>query len=160
MVNRSNAELIEDMRWQLDKIRDRQDANARLLTALDSVRDQLGALEVRVTSPDGTVTVVAGTGGIIRSVELAPHAVSGNSATLAAALNATIRQATGEAHRRQVELCRAAVGDDVDVTQLLGRQATITDHPGPNTDPARSEGGAFHHTGYDEEEVSIYDTGR
>ncbi|WP_166677741.1 YbaB/EbfC family nucleoid-associated protein [Amycolatopsis arida] len=154
----SNAELIEEMRWQVRKIRDRQAENDALLGKLDTMRSRLTALEVRVSSPDGTVTVVAGAGGIVRGVELADTAVRGTASALAATLNATIRQAVREATERQLELVRGSVGADVDPERVLGPRAKLTGYgladPEPEPAPAPAP------TEEDEEPRSIFEPRR
>ncbi|MCP2253689.1 hypothetical protein LY13_002443 [Prauserella aidingensis] len=50
----------------------------------EAAKEQLSALEARVSSPDGHVIVVAGSGGIVRSVELADSAMGTNARTLSA----------------------------------------------------------------------------
>ncbi len=78
----SNADLIEEMRWQLRKIEERKADNARLLAQPGS----------SVTSADGTVTVVAA-GGVLQEVRLTPEAMRTDPARLGAVIAATVRDA-------------------------------------------------------------------
>lgn len=123
MIEQSSRDLVEEMRWQLGKIRDREAANEELLGKLDEAKQQLAALEARVSSPDGRVTVAAGSGGIVRSVELAENAMNTNAKTLTATINATVQAAIAEATGKQLEIVRAQVADDVDPVRILGPQA-------------------------------------
>lgn len=131
VTNPSNRELIEEMRWQVSKIRNKQAENAELLDKLDAVKDRLAALEASATSPDGMVTVVAGAGGIVRSVTLDDAAMRSSASSLSAAINDTIRDAIAMATRHQLEIVRADVGDSVDVQQILGPQAKFADYGTP-----------------------------
>jgi DNA-binding protein YbaB len=121
----SNKELLDDMRWQLQKIRDKQAENDEMLGKLDAAKSALSLLEATAASPDGTVTVTAGAGGIVRSVSLGDAAMASNAATLSAAINATIREAIAEATRKQLEIVHASVGEDIEPDHILGPQATF-----------------------------------
>ena len=109
-----NTELIEELRGRLNRVRADKEA---VLATVASAHAELAALAATATSPDGTVTVVAGPGGIVRSVSLR------GDAQLSAALEATIHQAVAEVTRRQLEIVRERLGDHVDPTQILGPQA-------------------------------------
>ncbi|SEF28971.1 hypothetical protein SAMN05421837_104441 [Amycolatopsis pretoriensis] len=73
-----NAQLIEEMRWQLKRIEDRRAENQRLLTEIDE---------------STTVTVLTGPGGVVSEVRLAPEAMRLDAGTLGRAITAAIRQA-------------------------------------------------------------------
>ncbi|MGW5716170.1 YbaB/EbfC family nucleoid-associated protein [Amycolatopsis sp. NPDC003865] len=80
----NNAQLIEEMRWQLKQIEERKAENQRLLTASEHT--------TRV------VTVVAGPGGVVSEVRLAPEAMQLDADTLSRTVTAAIREAvTGRA---------------------------------------------------------------
>lgn len=128
MTNPSNRELIEEMRWQVSKIRNKQAENAELLGKLDAVKDKLAALEASATSPDGMITVVAGAGGIVRSVTLDDAAMRSSAARLSAAINDTIRDAIAAATRQQLAIVHDDVGASVDAEQVLGPQAKFAGH--------------------------------
>ncbi len=74
-----NAQLIEEMRWQLRQIENRKADNQRLLSAV---------------APERCVTVVAGPDGVVSEVRLAPEAMRLDAATLSQAITAAIRGAT------------------------------------------------------------------
>ncbi|MQA61855.1 MAG: DUF2694 domain-containing protein [Actinophytocola sp.] len=123
MSYQSSKDLIEGMRWQVQKIKNKQAENDELLGKLDRLRPQLSALEATATSPDGTVTVFAGAGGIVRSVQLTDAAMRSNASTLAAAINAAIEQAIGKATAMQLEIVRNGLGETIEPEAILGPQA-------------------------------------
>jgi DNA-binding protein YbaB len=126
-----NAELIEELRAQLARIEARRADNDAMLARLTETDAELAALAVTATSPDQAVTVVAGPGGIVRSVRLAEHAMRSSAAALSEVIDATVRQAVAQAARRQVEIVRDRVGHDVDPLWLLGPQAAFAELRAP-----------------------------
>lgn len=139
MTNPTSKDLLDELRWQLAKIEDKQAENKELLGRLDTVKAELSALSVSATSPDGTVTVVAGSGGIVRSVDLADSALRSNSKTLSAAITETVRAAIAQATRKQWEIVRGEIGDGVEPEQVLGPQARFTAFAGQSPARARVE---------------------
>ena len=91
-----NAQLIEEMRWQLKQIENRKAENQRLLAGI-------------AVSPDRPVTVVAGPGGRVSEVRLAPEAMRLDAETLGRTITAAIQEAaTGRAAAPR----RPVVADD------------------------------------------------
>lgn len=89
MAELSNPQLIEEMRWQLREIEARKAENAKALAASGGVTE--------VTSPDETVTVAVGPGGVISEVRLTDKAMASSASALGEVITATIRRAlTGE----------------------------------------------------------------
>jgi hypothetical protein len=84
----SNPQLIEELRWQLKQIEERKAENQRLLNGIAA-----GG------SPDRVVTVVAGPGGAIGEVRLAPEAMRLDAVTLGRAITVAITTAITEAVR-------------------------------------------------------------
>ncbi|WP_103347960.1 hypothetical protein [Amycolatopsis sp. CA-128772] len=82
-----NAQLIEEMRWQLKQIEDRKAENQRLLA------DIVASGHATVVSPDRFVTVLAGPGGLVSEVRLTPEAMRLDAGTLSRTITATIREA-------------------------------------------------------------------
>jgi DNA-binding protein YbaB len=82
-----NAQLIEEMRWQLRQIEDRKAENQRLLAGID------GSNHTTVVSPDRAVTVLAAPGGVVSEVRLAPEAMRFDAVTLSRTITAAIREA-------------------------------------------------------------------
>ncbi|UOX87641.1 YbaB/EbfC family nucleoid-associated protein [Amycolatopsis sp. FBCC-B4732] len=82
-----NPQLIEEMRWQLRQIEERKADNQRLLAGI------AGSEHTTVTSPDRSVTVLAGPGGVVSEVRLAPEAMRFDAITLSRTITAAIREA-------------------------------------------------------------------
>ncbi len=74
-----NAQLIEEMRWQLKQIEDRKAENQRLLAGSENT--------TRV------VTVLTGPSGSVSEVRLAPGAMRLDAETLGRTITAAIREA-------------------------------------------------------------------
>ncbi|MGC7102531.1 YbaB/EbfC family nucleoid-associated protein [Amycolatopsis lurida] len=136
MAYQSSTDLLEEMRWRLGQIRDRQARNEELRATLEQTGAQLSALEATATSPDGTVTVIAGSGGIVRSVHLSDSAMRANAAALSATITSTIEAAIGQATTKQLEIVQARLGDEVDPGQILGPQAKFASYGTPAPAPA------------------------
>lgn len=125
--------VIDELRAQLTVLRDRKAENDELLGKITTARAELDALAATATSPDATVTVVAGPGGIVRSVRFTEAALHTDAATLSATVTATIRDAVGRAGQQQLDIVRTRVGKNVDPVQILGPQAIFAT---PATEPA------------------------
>ncbi|ADJ50639.1 hypothetical protein AMES_8812 [Amycolatopsis mediterranei S699] len=82
-----NAQLIEEMRWQLKQIEDRKAENQRLLAGI------AGSGHTTVVSPDRSVTVLAGPDGVVSEVRLAPEAMRFDAVTLSRTITAAVREA-------------------------------------------------------------------
>lgn len=159
MTTQSNQDLIEEMRWQVAKIRDKQAENNELLGELDAAKDQLAALAAKVTSPDGTVAVTAGAGGIVQSVELSDGATGANARTLSATINATLRAAIAEATSQQLDIVRAHVGAEVEPAAVLGPQAKFASfaaRPDASAGPTPARGNPVHADHDDEPFGSVF----
>ncbi|WP_372671679.1 YbaB/EbfC family DNA-binding protein [Amycolatopsis kentuckyensis] len=74
-----NAQLIEEMRWQLKQIEDRRAENQRLIAASEHTTRM--------------VTVLAGPDGRASEVRLAPEAMRLDADTLGRTITAAIREA-------------------------------------------------------------------
>ncbi|WP_328445545.1 YbaB/EbfC family nucleoid-associated protein [Amycolatopsis sp. NBC_00438] len=90
---------------------------------LDAMRRELTGLRASAASPDGGVTVVTGPGGAVLDVTFTDAALAKGPKALSAALMATLREAVGEAARRQAVIVQEHVGDDGLVEQVLETQA-------------------------------------
>lgn len=88
-----NAQLIEEMRWQLKQIEDRKADNQRVLAGI------AGSEHITVVSPDRSVTVLAGPGGVVSEVRLAPEAMRFDAVTLSRTITAAIREAVAASGR-------------------------------------------------------------
>ncbi|MEU8631427.1 YbaB/EbfC family nucleoid-associated protein [Amycolatopsis sp. NPDC048633] len=88
-----NAQLIEEMRWQLKRIEDRKADNQRILAGI------AGSDHTTVVSSDRSVTVLAGPGGVVSEVRLAPEAMRFDAVTLSRTITAAIREAVAAGGR-------------------------------------------------------------
>ncbi|WP_318305887.1 YbaB/EbfC family nucleoid-associated protein [Amycolatopsis solani] len=91
---------------------------------LGAMQQELSELRAGASSPDGGVTVVTGPGGAVLDVKFTDAALAKGPQALSAALMATLREAVGEAARRQAVLVQEHLGDDLGlVDQVLETQA-------------------------------------
>ncbi|MEU0790881.1 YbaB/EbfC family nucleoid-associated protein [Amycolatopsis sp. NPDC005961] len=94
--------------------------------AVGAMRQELTELRASASSPDGGVTVVTGPGGAILDVEFTDAALAKGPKALSAALLTTLREAVGEAARRQAVLVEEHLGDNLGlVDQVLETQAVV-----------------------------------
>lgn len=136
MTEPTSEQLIEQARAQGRQARNKQAEFDELLSTLDEAHTQLHSLRVTATSPDDAVTVTAGAGGIVQSVELSDDAMNNtNAPSLASSINATIAQAIRQATEKQVDLVHRHVGENADVARILGPQAAFA----PSTESAATE---------------------
>ncbi|WP_410639618.1 YbaB/EbfC family nucleoid-associated protein [Amycolatopsis sp. lyj-346] len=91
---------------------------------LGAMQQQLTELRASAASPDGGVTVVTGPGGAVLDVEFTEAALAKGPRALSATLLTTLREAVGEAARRQAVIVEENMGDDLGlVDQVLETQA-------------------------------------
>ncbi|MFG1640810.1 YbaB/EbfC family DNA-binding protein [Amycolatopsis sp. NPDC049252] len=83
----NNPQLIEEMRWQLKQLEDRKAENQRLLAGI------AGSGHTTVVSPDRSVTVLAGPGGVVSEVRLAAEAMRYDAVSLSRIITAAVREA-------------------------------------------------------------------
>jgi DNA-binding protein YbaB len=131
MPDLSNPALIEEMRWQLQKIEDRKADNARLMSKLAEADQELGSMNAKTTSPDRSVTVIAGPGGTITAVQLGPDAMRSDEVSLSRLITATIQEAMTASTDEQLSIVRKHVGREVDALDVLGPQARFTAQAAP-----------------------------
>jgi DNA-binding protein YbaB len=114
---------FEDFQASLKNVDDR-------FENIEGMQSELASLEVSVTSPDRSVTVVAGPGGSIQNVSFTEAAMQLGSQRLGAVVTSTLHEAIAEAARRQAAIVQQYVGDDVPVLeQVLETQAQVTGTP-------------------------------
>jgi DNA-binding protein YbaB len=90
---------------------------------LGAMQQELTELRATASSPDGGVAVVTGPGGAVLDVKFTDAALAKGPQALSAALMATLREAVGEAARRQAVIVQEHLGDDGLVEQVLETQA-------------------------------------
>jgi DNA-binding protein YbaB len=89
----NNPRLVDEMRWQLKQIEDRKAENHRLLAGI------AGSGHTTVVSPDRSVTVLAGAGGVVSEVRLAPEALRFDAGTLSRMITAAVGEAVSAGGR-------------------------------------------------------------
>jgi DNA-binding protein YbaB len=110
-------------------------AEARF-AGVGDMQERIAQVETTVTSPDGTVTVVAGANGTVTDIRLSPTATRVDSAQLSALIMKTLRQAVAGAVQQQAGIVDNAFGDAFGInTSEQVRQAqaeafgTVADQP-------------------------------
>jgi DNA-binding protein YbaB len=97
---------------------------------LAGMREELATLEVAATSPDRSVTVVAGPGGSVTDVRLTESALQLGPHGLGRTIMSTLQSAIADAARQQAAIVQEYVGDDAPVLdQVLETQAEVTGTP-------------------------------
>lgn len=84
-------------------------AEARF-AGVGDMQERIAQVETTVTSPDGNVTVVAGAGGAVTALRLAPGAVRLGSDRLSEVIMTTLRQAVAGAVQQQAGIVDDAFG--------------------------------------------------
>ncbi|MFL6120076.1 YbaB/EbfC family nucleoid-associated protein [Actinophytocola sp.] len=95
---------------------------------LAGMQGELENLEVRATSPDQSITVVAGPGGSVTDIRLTDDALRLGAEQLSADLMATVREAVADAARRQAAVVEEFAGGPV-LDQVLETQSEVTGVP-------------------------------
>lgn len=97
---------------------------------LAGMQGELESLEVSATSPDRSVTVVAGPGGSVRDVRLTEEAMHLGPQRLGATIMSTLQEAVADAARQQAAVVQEYVGGDAPVLdQVLETQSEVTGVP-------------------------------
>jgi DNA-binding protein YbaB len=95
---------------------------------LAGMQGELENLEVRATSPDQSITVVAGPGGSVTDIRLTDDALRLGAEQLGVELMATLREAVADAARRQAAVVEEFAGGPV-LDQVLETQSEVTGVP-------------------------------
>lgn len=104
---------------------------------LGAMQADLSTLEATATSPDRSVTVVAGPGGAVLDIRVTDQALSRGAQALSITLMTTLRDAVAEAARKQASIVEEHMGDDLHlVDQVLETQAEVL---GTSVDELRSK---------------------
>ncbi|WP_216210504.1 YbaB/EbfC family nucleoid-associated protein [Amycolatopsis aidingensis] len=90
------------------------------------MQGELSQLEAAASSPDRSVTVVAGPGGSVKDIRLTEAALRQRPEALAQTLMSTLQEAVAESARKQAGIVDAHMGDDLQLTeQVLETQAEV-----------------------------------
>lgn len=139
---------MEQLRQQLARLeKTKQETDARL-ARIGDMRAEVAAVEARVTSPDRSVTVVAGPGGSVKNITFAEEARRLSPTQLSQITMATLRQAVAEAARRQAGVVQEQLGESLDLVNRVAQtqEATFaqlggTEPPRPTSQPGRPHQG-------------------
>jgi hypothetical protein len=89
-------------------------AEARF-AGVGDMQERIARVETTVTSPDGTVTVVAGAGGTVTDLRLTAGAMHLEAGQLAQRIMSTLRQAVAGAAQQQAGIVDDVFGDQLGV---------------------------------------------
>lgn len=95
---------------------------------LAGMRSELATLETRVSTPDQSITVVAGPGGSVLDIRLTEDAFRLGPEQLSGQLMATLREAVADAARQQAGIVEEYAGGPV-LEQVLETQSEVTGVP-------------------------------
>jgi DNA-binding protein YbaB len=133
-----SAEL-ERLTAEFEKFQARIKQAEVTFSGLGEMQERLGQLEAVATSPDRTVRVVAGAGGMVTDLQLTPEAMRKPAPALAAMIMTTMRTAIAEAARRQAGIVDETVGgafglnttDQVKQAQAEALRTTVSSEATP-----------------------------
>lgn len=95
---------------------------------LAGMQSELESLEVVVSSPDRSVTVVAGPGGSVLDIRITDEALRLGAERLGTELMTTLREAVADAARQQAGIVQEFAGGPV-LEQVLETQSEVTGVP-------------------------------
>jgi DNA-binding protein YbaB len=95
-------------------------------SGVGQLQAEIAGLEVSATSPDRSITVVAGPGGAIKDIRFTDAALRQSPQELSSTVLATLRQAVADVARRQAAIVEEHVGDGMHLMdQVLETQAEL-----------------------------------
>ncbi|QFU94008.1 YbaB/EbfC family nucleoid-associated protein [Amycolatopsis sp. YIM 10] len=96
------------------------------LANIGDMQAEIGELEATASSPDRSVTVVAGPGGSVKEIRLTEEAMRQRPQALSAALMQTLQAAVAESARKQAVIVDAHMGGELGATErVLETQAEL-----------------------------------
>lgn len=118
------SEEFERLVAEFEKFQARIERADDRFADLDQMRAEIVAIEASATSPDRSVTVVAGAGGAVTDIRFTEEAVRQRPDALARTVLATLHQAVAAAAREQAGVVEQYYGDDMRlVEQVFEAQA-------------------------------------
>ncbi|MHA6805842.1 YbaB/EbfC family nucleoid-associated protein [Salinifilum ghardaiensis] len=127
---------IEDLQRKLDRLREMGDQAEQRLADADRMREQISAIEAKVTSADKAVTVTAGPGGSVTNIEFTKDATKLSPIQLSSTVMGTLRQAVAQAAREQAGIVQEFAPEG-DVAERVRR--TQEEMLGVSIDPGEAE---------------------
>jgi DNA-binding protein YbaB len=101
------------------------------IAGYQNMKEEMTTLRTAATSPDRTVTVVAGPGGSILSVEFRPEALRLSPQALSRAVTTTLQQAVAQSARASAELVQRYAGDQIDIAARVNKVQEEVFGPAP-----------------------------
>lgn len=141
-----NEELLEQMRERLTRIENGATDAEQRLGRYTAMSEELKQVTETATSPDRSVTVVAGPGGSVQDIKLTEGIKRLRPEQLSASIMDTMRQALAAAARKQAAVVQETVGDTDVLERVLKTQEQIfgvpmtVDGPAADGDVTASRG--------------------
>jgi DNA-binding protein YbaB len=79
------------------------------------MKDEISAIRATASSPDRSVTVVAGPGGAVLDIKLTEQAMRNSAQQLSGSIMSALRLAVADGARRQAAIVQKYVGDRTDI---------------------------------------------
>lgn len=105
------------------------------LAGYQNMKEEIRALRASATSPDRAVTIVAGPGGSIIDVQLAPEAMRMPHHALARTFLSTVQQAVAQSARLSAEVVQRYAGDQIDIAARVNSVQEEVFGPAPEITP-------------------------
>jgi DNA-binding protein YbaB len=109
--------------------------NRQRVETYQRMTDELKAVEIRATSPDGMVTVVAGPGGAVTAITFSEAIRDTTPSALSAAVLSVLAEARALAARRQADVIRQGLGDTELLDRVLDSDSQLFGDPRPVAPP-------------------------
>lgn len=116
-----SAELLEQMRQGLDRIEQANEDAQRRMARYANLEEEMAGIQASVSSPDRSVTVVAGPGGGIQQVRFTDQATRLTATQLSEVVTATIQQAVAAAARQQAATVQDFAGDNIRIADRVAK---------------------------------------
>ena len=144
MTDPGIAAQMEQLRQRLEAIQQNQQKAQERFAKLDSMKEEVAAIEASVTSRDRAVTVVAGPGAAVKDVRFTEEVKRLTPNQLSQTVTSTIQQAVADAARQQATVIQGYLGDQVDVLgRVLKVQEEVFGHEMRPEDPTTPQASAF-----------------
>lgn len=114
---------FERLTQEFEKFQDKIKSFQQQAVDAEAMGQEVADLEAQATSPDGTVTVVAGPGGSIKDIRFSKDARKHGEAQLSSVVMSTLRQAVATSARSQAAIIERYAGPGLGVLdQVMAAQ--------------------------------------
>ena len=109
------------------------------------MKEEIAAIRASVTSPDRTVTVVAGAGGTVLDVRLSEQVMQSPAQVVSGSVMTTLRLAVAEGARQQAAIVQRYMGDRMNIIErvMATQQELLGDKKKETDAPRRGSGGGY-----------------